>query len=250
MAKRIIFIFITVIVVAIIGLLMWTVTYPDPGKKMTPAGYPRHYSFYLTMRDNVDIAVEVWFPPDLQSDEEIPALVYGTRYSRRYLASEMKFKRKLMLRLGLMDRRFGDYMRLTPEVIWANNAGYAVALVDARGSAASFGNRPIEWSPDEVADYGEVIQWVSEQPWSNGRVGSWGTSYPGNTADLMASTGQAAFRATAPRFSDFDPLIGVGMPGGIHTIGFLDQWSELNASIDHDIENANPVDSDKNGEPT
>ena len=31
---------------------------------------------------------------------------------------------------------------------------------DARGSGASFGYRPCPWSPDEVADYGQIIDWI------------------------------------------------------------------------------------------
>ena len=100
---------------------------------------------------------------------------------------------------------------------------------------------------DEVADYGEVIAWVTEQPWSNGKVGAWGTSYPGNTAELMAGTGQPVFLATAPRFSDFDPLLGVGMPGGLTTEGFLTQWSEFNHEIDHNLILSKAVNGDRGG---
>jgi predicted acyl esterase len=31
----------------------------------------------------------------------------------------------------------------------------------------------------EIADYGELIDWVAAQPWSNGRPGVYGTSYEG-----------------------------------------------------------------------
>ena len=48
--------------------------------------------------------------------------------------------------------------------------GYMLALCDARGSGASFGTREIEIPPNEVADIGEVIDWVAAQPWCDGRV--------------------------------------------------------------------------------
>jgi hypothetical protein len=205
-------------------------------------------SQYLTMRDGVKIAVEVWLPPNLATDEKAPTLVEATRYSRgATMAQPLNFQSKMMIRLGQVDPRLVPIVELDPETTWANEAGYAVVMVDARGSAASFGNRPIEWSPDEVADYGEVIAWITEQPWSNGKVGAWGTSYPGNTAELMASTGQPGFLAAAPRFSDLDPLLGVGMPGGLRADGFLEQWSELNATMDHEISVAKPVNEDRNG---
>jgi hypothetical protein len=205
-------------------------------------------SQYLKMRDGVRIAVEVWLPAEMGADEKAPTLVAATRYSRGYqFAQAISFKSKMMIRLGQVDERLVPLVELNPEAAWANEAGYAVVLVDARGSAASFGNRPIEWSPDEVADYGEVIAWIAEQPWSNGKVGAWGTSYPGNTADLMAGTGQPAFLATSPRFDDFDPLLGVGMPGGLRASGFLNEWSELNAGIDHNPMFSKPVQDDRGG---
>jgi len=73
----------------------------------------------------------------------------------------------------------GRYSPLPEEVDFLNQQGYAELLVDARGSGASFGSRRIEWSPEEITDYGEIVDWMVEQPWSNGRVGAFGVSYDG-----------------------------------------------------------------------
>ena len=54
--------------------------------------------------------------------------------------------------------------------LWAG-AGFALVVADARGTGASFGSRTMELGPREIADYGELIDWVAAQPWSNGRVG-------------------------------------------------------------------------------
>jgi len=62
-----------------------------------------------------------------------------------------------------------------------------VVLVDARGSGASGGKRVVEYSPAEVADMGEVAAWIARQAWSSGRVGTFGVSYDGNTAELGTS---------------------------------------------------------------
>jgi len=51
--------------------------------------------------------------------------------------------------------------------MWAR-AGIALVLVDARGSGASFGTRTTGLDEREIADYGEVIDWIAAQPWSNG----------------------------------------------------------------------------------
>ena len=50
--------------------------------------------------------------------------------------------------------------------------GYALVTVDTRGSGASFGKRPFDLAPAEVADHQEVLEWVIAQPWCNGKVGT------------------------------------------------------------------------------
>jgi hypothetical protein len=62
-------------------------------------------------------------------------------------------------------------------------------VADARGTGASFGTRTGELSEREIKDYGELIDWIAAQPWSNGRVGVYGTSYEGQAAELTAGLG-------------------------------------------------------------
>lgn len=65
-----------------------------------------------------------------------------------------------------------------------NRAGFALIVVDGRGTGASFGTRTGELGERKIADYGEMIGWVAAQPWSNGRVGAYDTSYEGRAAEL------------------------------------------------------------------
>jgi hypothetical protein len=53
-------------------------------------------------------------------------------------------------------------------------AGYAILYADARGTGASYGTRTQPFSVDEINDFGEVVDWVAKQPWSNGKVGALG----------------------------------------------------------------------------
>jgi putative CocE/NonD family hydrolase len=247
MFKKIALIVGAVVVAAGIGFVIWVASYPEINREKTPSGLPRFQSQYLTMRDGVDIAFDVWLPPDLAAGEQVPTLINATRYSRGYFNQDFNFAAKMRIRLAGYDPELVQISELDPEVAAANEAGYAVIYVDARGSAASFGTRPIEWSPDEIADYGEIMDWIVEQEWSNGNIGAFGTSYPGNTADMMAILGHPAFKATAPRYDDFDPLLGVGMPGGLRADGFLRDWSEFNSLCDHDISLSRPVEADTGG---
>ena len=86
-----------------------------------------------------------------------------------------------------------------------NRAGFALVVVDARGTGASFGTRTGELSEREIADYGELIDWIAAQPWSNGRVGVYGGSYEGQAAELIAGLGNQHLVAVAALFSPYDP---------------------------------------------
>jgi len=105
-----------------------------------------------------------------------------------------------------------------------NGAGFALVVVDARGTGASFGTRTGELGEREIADYGELIDWIAAQPWSNGRVGVYGTSYEGQAAELIAGLGTAHLVAVAALFSPYDPYRELFYPGGCCTGGRYARW--------------------------
>lgn len=152
--------------------------------------------------------MDLWLPATMPQSGRVPAVIETTRYWR---ANRKGLKGNAIQR-GL------------------TNNGYAYLIIDARGSGASFGNRKMEWAPEEVADLKNIVEWVVQQPWSSGKVGGVGTSYSGNTAELLAATGHPAVKAVAPLFSDFDPTS--FWPGGVRVSGFVDAWVMANAALD------------------
>ncbi len=90
----------------------------------------------------------------------------------------------------------------------------------------------MEWSDAEVADMGEVTEWITSQPWSNGAVGAVGISYSGNTAELSTMPAHPALRAVAPLYSDFDPQFFLTMPGGVYNRAFVEAWNDANQALD------------------
>jgi hypothetical protein len=172
--------------------------------------YPRNESLYVTMRDGVKIAIDVWLPKDLGDATEIPALIHATRYWRARENVAAGYEN---------NNRFDEAQKI-------NDAGYALILVDARGSGASFGTRPYEMSVTEARDYGEIVDWIIAQPWSNQRVGAYGVSYAGNTAEMLALNRHPAVRAIAPLFNDFDNFGHLIFPGGVLAVGFLEEWGD------------------------
>lgn len=170
-------------------------------------------SQYLTMRDGTQIATYVMLPKDRAEGEALPTVMRSSRYL-----------------IAMQNVGFGEL--LSPDDVLFVEAGYAVVLVSARGSGASGGTREIIWSPDEVVDFGEVVDWIIQQEWSNGRVGGYGVSYDGNTAELLTVPGHPAVRAVAPLYNDFDPYAYIAMPGGIFNRHFIEQWQIANRAMD------------------
>jgi uncharacterized protein len=88
-------------------------------------------------------------------------------------------------------------------------AGFAVLRVDLRGTGSSTGVMTDEYPDVERGDLRRVIEWLSAQPWSSGRIGMFGTSYSGFNSLQMAAEGDAdalgavvAMYATDDRYTD------------------------------------------------
>lgn len=172
------------------------------------ADHPRNQSLYVEMRDGVKIAIDVWLPETLKEGETIPTLMHATRYWRAMEHTSGRYED---------DNRYEEAQSINAE-------GYALVLVDARGSGASYGWRAYERSVEEATDYGEIAEWITRQPWSNQRVGTYGISYAGNTAELAAINRHPAVKAVAPLFNDFDNFEHLAFPGGAFTRGTLERW--------------------------
>lgn len=171
---------------------------------------PRSDSYYVPGADGVRLAVDVWRDPSI-SGERTPAIVQFTRYWRAFRGG------------GVMD----------PATITAfTAAGYAVVIVDVRGTGASFGARTTEFSDAEIADYGAVFDWIVAQAWSNGRVATLGSSYLGNSAELAAMTRHPALRAVVPRFSDFSEYRHAVRPGGLQNAVIAAAWPDFVSALD------------------
>jgi putative CocE/NonD family hydrolase len=196
--------------------LLATASSCTPGRKPAPAVPPTNpTSHYLTMRDGTAIAVDVWLPAGASG--RLPTVLRLTRYWRgtAYLDPT--------LRTGDRDEALAQAL---------NQAGFAVVAVDARGTGASFGVSRGPWAPEEIADYGEVLDWVVAQSWSSGQAVAFGISYDANAAMMLSSLGHPALLAVAPLFPDFDPYASIAYPGGVLNMGFVGAWNAVNHALD------------------
>ena len=256
MLKRIAVTLAAILLILVLGTFTLAAVAKDAGEARVPAGMKRNEARYVTMRDGVRIAIDVWYPATLATGQKVPTLINATRYVRAT-------KPGILAKAAVA---FGRFSALESSVASKLEAGYAVVLIDARGSGASTGTRLVEWSPDELADYGEIVDYIVQQAWSNGRVGAWGVSYEGNTAEMFAATGRSAVKAVAPLYDDYDAVMDLAMPGGVLTEWFIRAWGAGNNALDRNdfcaaahargvkcmlqglfVTGIKPVDADPNG---
>lgn len=129
----------------------------------------------VAARDGVKLATDVYLPA---ANGRFPAIVERTPYNKT----------------GVSPALIDYYV----------SRGYAVVLQDVRGRYGSEGRwRPIR---DDGPDGADLLKWIGEQPWSNGKVGSMGTSYGGATQHAMAI-------ANAPNLAAMVPVDAMSNPG-------------------------------------
>src|SRR5258708_2587188 len=141
----------------------------------------RYSSCYLTMRDGVRIAIDLYLPVGLTSGARLPAILHQTRY---YRSVELRWPLRMLFGGKPFQHITADKRRRRRFVA----SGYAWVDVDVRGSGASYGARVCEWSPDEIRDGVEIVDWIVRQPWSNGKVAALGNSYDGTSAEFLLVT--------------------------------------------------------------
>lgn len=183
---------------------------PAPSSAAVPAAAPApaarpvgwsDLSYYLPMRDGVRIALSLWFPGHRVPASRVPVVLIQTRYGRGGTFTYVEG---------------GQYRRLL-------DAGYAVAIVDTRGSTASFGDRLVEIGPEEVRDMDAIVRHLQRRPWSNGQVFATGVSYMADTADI-ATGSPARIAGAVVRQADFDGYLGLFAPGGVANDMMMNLW--------------------------
>ncbi|MDE2980571.1 MAG: CocE/NonD family hydrolase [Gemmatimonadota bacterium] len=186
----------------------------DPAAESAPG--PDVAAHYIAAEDGTRLAADVYLPAE-NHEPPYPALLTLTRYRR-----------------GLEDPETGERINTLSGLDSHFLAhGYALVKVDARGSGASFGTRPVEYGRQEVLDAHDVVDWVVSREWSDGTVGAYGTSYTGTTAELLAAVNHPAVKAVIPGWSDFDAYPSPIRPYGLLARGFIETWGDLVGHMDN-----------------
>ena len=113
----------------------------------------------------------------------------------------------LLIRFGAGPR--GDYVSVQASTRGTECSGGQFNLYDRRHA----------W------DGYHIIEWIAEQPWSNGNVGMFGSSFPGQTAYLVATTQPPHLKAISANLLHSDIYRDIFMPGGVQNYLFPTLWT-------------------------
>ena len=127
-------------------------------------------------RDGVRLDADIYCP---DTDEKLPILLMRQPYGRE-IASTVVYAHPR----------------------WYAERGYIVVIQDVRGRGTSEGK--FDLFTHEVADGLDTIAWVSQLPYSTGKVGMYGFSYQGMTQLYAAVHQPTALGAIAPAMIGYD----------------------------------------------
>ncbi len=139
----------------------------------------------ITLSDGTRLSARVWMPEGAEN-APVPAILEYLPYRKRD---------------GTCARD-----ALTHPYFAAR--GYACLRVDIRGNGDSEGVMEDEYTPQELSDAVEVINWIAAQPWCSGSVGMMGISWGGFNSLQVAALQPAPLKAiitlcsTVDRFAD------------------------------------------------
>lgn len=155
-----------------------------------PSSGVRMVRVRVPMRDGVGLNVAVYLPRAAKAG--VPAVVELTPYTIENAHAE------------------GQYFP---------GRGFAYVVADVRGRGDSEG----EFLPavNDAQDGYDLIDWIAQQPWSDGRVVLYGGSYTGQNQWLMLGTGHPAIKAASPAAA-YAPAIDV--PRGGVPIFYEAKW--------------------------
>lgn len=162
--------------------------------------YVKHTgSYFIKTRDEANLATDVWLPSNFRKGEKIPAVLIRT-----------------------------PYYRLERAHIWFKFVmrGYALVIQDVRGREDSDG----EWVPYKYdrEDGDDTLNWIADQWWCDGNIGTIGGSYLGYVQWAAAASGNPHLKAIVSMVAAGPPFIDIKRKGGIYPSGAL-AWSFMMA---------------------
>lgn len=183
----------------------------------------------IPLRDGVRIYADVYRPEGPRGEADLPALLSWSPYGKHAQSNQVFWPRS-----GVNPEWLSP---LTPfegadPVKWGA-LGYAVVVVDPRGAWLSEGDFHHNGAV-EAQDCADTINWLADQPWSNGKVGMTGVSYLAAIQFWVAALNPPALAAINPWEGFTDWYREFAYHGGILETGFLPRASDnIRFSLNH-----------------
>ena len=105
------------------------------------------------------------------------------------------------------------------EAHWFAKRGYIVVIQDCRGCFESGGD--IDFLIPEAEDGVDTINWIAQQDWCNGQIGTWGCSWASWTQTAPAALGAKPINAMVPNMSGASAHESSVRQGGALELRFL-----------------------------
>jgi predicted acyl esterase len=126
----------------------------------------------VPMRDGVPIFVDIYRPDAAAAAAALPVLLGWSPYGKHNTSARLPWPAA-----GVAAGWISPYTAFeAPDPLYWCPRGYAVAYPDPRGSWYSQGELR-HGGMGEAEDCYDLIEWLGERPWSNGKVGMTGVSY-------------------------------------------------------------------------
>jgi len=178
------------------------------GRSAEPVAYDENTSekeVFVSMRDGIHLSTDVLFPKGAQG--KLPTLLVRSPYDKDIEALS-----------------HGKW----PELLLKH--GYALVVQNERGrvySEGNFGN----YLQGASTDGYDTVEWITKQPWSNGKVGTIGCSSSGETQWPMAASNPPGLAAMIPAGSGTavgnvpgNETMGAFYRGGVPVFGVWAWW--------------------------
>jgi predicted acyl esterase len=184
---------------------------PAPGTSVQD-GIRIDRDIVVKLRDGHVIYVDVYRP---DGADDVPAIVAWSPYGKRtgYVGENQVN--------GVPEGTYSAGTKAEgPDPDYWCRLGYAVVNPDARGAGYSEGTIQF-WNTTEGKDAADLIEWVAQQGWSNGRVGMSGSSWLAISQWFAAAEQPPHLACIAPWEGITDLYRQLSCRGGIPEIGFM-----------------------------
>ncbi len=189
-------IYVVLLILVLVVLLSVVACGGEVAPTATPTVAPENPTLFMVpMPDGVRLASDVYRP---EGDGPWPTILMRTPYSRR-------------AGMGVIANIF-------------TAAGYAVVVQDARGRFDSEGDYQGFFA--DAADGQATLEWIADQPWSDGRVATWGPSALGVAGYLLAPDAPEALRCQLSLIATPDVYTHAAFPGGVPRQALVQGWLE------------------------